>query len=145
MSNKPKNFKSSILQLGSFYVTRETGGEHDWVSIKAKDGGWTLRYRDDNFIYGQILQLVRDPEGHDLLRSFINMNYMLSNVLPDGEFVKGFFEVYQAYVVRMVAKKSIPTEKEEDDALKEMEALHELQSELTELTMAANANEGTGD
>ncbi|MCM1219941.1 MAG: hypothetical protein NC548_36170 [Lachnospiraceae bacterium] len=144
MSNKPKKLKNVILQVGNFVITKDSG-EHDWVCIKATSGFWTLRYRDDHAMYGRILEMVRNKEAHDLLRYFINMCFMMASTLPDGPFVKGFFDAYQDYVNRMVERKGIPTEKEEDEAIEEMKTLHELQSELTDLTAAANEQEQAQD
>lgn len=145
MSNKPKKFKNAILQLGNFVITKESGSEHDWVRIKAVSGFWTISFRDDNAMFGWIIEMARDKETHVLLRYFINMNFMIGSTLPDGQFVKEFFESYTSYINRMVESKGVPTEKEESEAVEEMQTLYELQAELTELTKTETKNEGTGD
>lgn len=143
MSNNPFKKKNVVVQIGNFIVTRDTGGDHDWISIKAVSGFWSLRYRDDNPNFGKILEMARHPEYHDLLRHVINMNFALSNTIPDGEFAKDFYAALNNYVARTIARAETPTEEMEEAALKEMETLHELQAELTDLTVGAN--EGTGN
>ena len=143
MSNNPFKKKNVIVQIGSFVVTRDSGGGHDWISVKAVSGFRSLRFRDDNPNFGKILEMARNHQYHDLLRHIVNMNFALSNTVPDGEFARDFYAALNNFVERAVKRSKTPTEEMEDEALKEMETLHELQAELTELT--AGANEGTGN
>lgn len=121
------------LEIGSFVVTRDTGTEHDWVCIRAIVGNWTLRYRDDSALYGKILEMARNKEYHDLLRYFINMNFMLANTLPDAQFVKDFFVAFNDYTKRMVDAMKDPSRDEQDRHAEEAEALVGLQSEISEI------------
>lgn len=140
MSNNPFKKKNVITQIGNFIVCRDTGGDHDWISINAVSGFWSLRFRDDNPNFGKILEMARNTEYHDLLRHIINMNFALSNTVPDGEMAKDFYTALNNYVGRTIARAETPTEEMEDAALKEMQTLHELQAELIEVT--GNTNEG---
>ena len=143
MSSNPFKKKNVIVKIGSFVVCRDTSNEHDWISIKAINGFWSLRFRDDNPQFGKILEMARNPEYHDLLRHIINMNFALSNTVPDGEMAKDFYKSLNNYVARTIARSKTPTAEMEDAALKEMQILHELQTELTEVITATD--EGAGN
>lgn len=143
MSNNPFKKKNVLAQIGNFVVTRDAGGEHEWISIKAVCGFWSLRFRDDNPNYGKILEMARNPQYHDLLRHIVNINFALSNTIPDGELAKDVYAALNGFVNRAVKRAGTPTEEMEAEALKEMETLHELQTELTELVVGAD--EGAGN
>ena len=40
--------KTNGIQVGNFIVTRDNGSEHDWISIKAVSGFWSMRFRDSD-------------------------------------------------------------------------------------------------
>ena len=46
--------KTNGIQVGNFIVTRDNGSEHDWISIKAVSGFWSMRFRDDNVMFSRI-------------------------------------------------------------------------------------------
>lgn len=146
MSNNPFKKKSKdknvILRLDSFLITKETGAERNWVGVKSKDGFWSLRFRDDNPMYGKILKMAADEQYHVLLRHFINMSFSLTNIVPDGQFAKDFYVGLNAFVQRTIEHSKNPTEEEEKQAIEEQEVLYELQQELNDLT---SEDEGTGN
>ena len=51
--------KKVPLQFGNFTITRDSSNEHDWISIKAISGFWTMRFRDDNEMFERIRLLAQ--------------------------------------------------------------------------------------
>lgn len=131
--------KTVILKVGNFDVATFAEGEHEWVMIAAADGHWRVCYRDDSAMYGLILTIVGDGELHSLMHYFVNMLFLLSSDIPDPTFVKDFYIAFEGKVDRMIAahKAANPEEEEETE---QMAQLSLLQSQLTDLIIAANGN-----
>ena len=59
--------KTNGIQVGNFIVTRDNGSEHDWISIKAVSGFWSMRFRDDNGMFSRIRELANNKELREYL------------------------------------------------------------------------------
>ena len=62
--------KTNGIQVGNFIVTRDNGSEHDWISIKAVSGFWSMRFRDDNGMFSRIRELTNNKELREYLETW---------------------------------------------------------------------------
>ena len=65
--------KTNGIQVGNFIVTRDNGSEHDWISIKAVSGFWSMRFRDDNGMFSRIRELTNNKELREYLETWIKV------------------------------------------------------------------------
>lgn len=123
-----KKEKNVVAKVGNFVIAKESGNGLDWMSVKAVSGFWTVRYREDNSIYGMILMLARNKDYGAYLEAFVNTVYVLSNCTPDLEFLEEFHKAYHGMMER---RRAVPATEEEDKAaLDEVKAMYEMQEEL---------------
>ena len=73
--------KKVLARVGNFQVTGEFGDGHDWISVKAVSGFWTLRFRDDNRMFAFLTQLCSDRDLRPYLECWINANYVMKHLL----------------------------------------------------------------
>lgn len=137
-----KNKKQKGLRLGNFIVCVETGSLHNWIVFRAVSGFWTLRFRDDNNMYANLLSLAREKKYHNFLEHYLTMNFVLSNSIPDMDFTKDFYEAYQRRVERIAAAEPEPTEEEEQEALAEMEFRNDIEKEYDKVKDEIEDGEG---
>ncbi len=114
-----------IARVGNFEITKDGGADHDYLRIKSIDGGWGISHRDDSPMYGIWMGMCKDPEYLKGMEVIIIMSYILSNSLLDEGFVRDFFNAVDAMKDRRVAAAPEPTEKEEDEAIKEAALMEE--------------------
>lgn len=122
--------KKEPLQFGNFTVTKESGNEHDWISIKAVSGFWTMRFRDDNEMYGRIRLLANNKKYSEYIDSWIKICYLISNCTPDVEFMKDFFEAYSSMSDRIAARQTQLSEEEDKAILEQDKAFYEIKEQI---------------
>lgn len=121
--------KKLLVELDQFIVSKEGSNEHDWISIKAVSGFWTMRFRDDNMMYHSIVGMAEDDSLHDYLEAFIRMCYVMSNTLLDLDFIGDFFKIYSELQDRMLAKSPSISDEEDARILEEERKFYELKEE----------------
>ncbi len=84
--------KTNGIQVGNFIVTRDNGSEHDWISIKAVSGFWSMRFRDDNGMFSRIRELANNKELREYLETWIKVCFLISNATPDVKFMEEFLK-----------------------------------------------------
>lgn len=124
------NKKNKGIQVGNFIVAKEQGNEHDWISIKAISGFWTLRFRDDNGMFARIRSLANDKQFHAYLETYIKVVYLISNTTPDVDFFKEFFHSYDELSERLRNFQKQPTPEEEAKVLEEEKVVAEMKESL---------------
>lgn len=118
--------KKEIARIGNFSLTKEEGNGHEWISIKAISGFWTLRFRDDNSMFHFIIDMVEDKSFHDYLEAYIKMCYVICNTTPDLDFMGEFFKSYSDYQERVNAKVEKISDEEDAEILEEERVYHEM-------------------
>ena len=93
--------KTNGIQVGNFIVTRDNGSEHDWISIKAVSGFWSMRFRDDNGMFSRIRELANNKELREYLETWIKVCFLISNATPDVKFMEEFFKSYSDLTERL--------------------------------------------
>ena len=93
--------KTNGIQVGNFIVTRDNGSEHDWISIKAVSGFWSMRFRDDNGMFSRIRELTNNKELREYLETWIKVCFLISNATPDVKFMEEFFKSYSDLTERL--------------------------------------------
>ena len=83
--------KKEPLQFGNFTVTRESGKDFDWIRIKAVSGFWGISFRSDNEQFERIRMMANDKQFKSYFESWITMVYLVSNGMPDLDFMGEFF------------------------------------------------------
>jgi hypothetical protein len=123
--------KKVLARVGNFQVTGEFGDGHDWISVKAVSGFWTLRFRDDNRMFAFLTQLCSDRDLRPYLECWINANYVMTTSTPDLEYYDVFFEAYSAFQERERIRIQRETpEESEDEILREMKTMQEMTDEI---------------
>lgn len=121
--------KKAPLQFGNFTVTRDSGNEHDWISIKAVSGFWTMRFRDDNEMFERIRLLANNKDFSEYMETWIKVNFIMSNCTPDADFMKDFFKAYTNMNERLLSRQKKISEEEDNAILEQEKTTHELKEE----------------
>lgn len=117
--------KNIIAKVGNFEITKDAGTVYDYLRIKSISGDWGVTYRDDNEMYGKIVAMCGNEEYQDTLEQTILYIFYCTNTLIDSEFATDFFTALENMHTRMVNALPEPTEKEQQDAITEIEVLEE--------------------
>ena len=129
--------KKVPLQFGNFTITRDNSSEHDWISIKAISGFWTMRFRDDNEMFERIRLLANNKDFSEYMETWIKVNFLMANCTPDAEFMKDFFEAYTKMNERLLSRRKQISEEEDKAILEQEKATYELKEQ------AKQQNEGS--
>lgn len=121
--------KKTPLRFGNFTVTRDSGNEHDWITIKAVSGFWTMRFRDDNEMFERIRLLANNKDFHEYIETWIKVCYLIANCTPDAEFMKVFFEGYTQMNDRLLSRQKEISEEEDQKILEQEKTAYELKEE----------------
>lgn len=111
--------KKAPLQFGNFTVTKDSSNEHDWITIRAVSGFWSLRFRDDNEMFKRIRLLANDKDYSGYMDSWIKVCFLMSNCTPDAEFMGDFFEAYTKMNKRLLSRQNDILEEENQKILEE--------------------------
>ena len=85
-----KKEKNVVARVGNFVIVKESGNGMDWVSVKAVSGFWTVRYREDNKMYGSLLMMAKHEDFRPYLENWITSLYVMANAVPDLDFYEDF-------------------------------------------------------
>lgn len=121
--------KKVPLQFGNFTITRDNSSEHDWISIKAISGFWTMRFRDDNEMFERIRLLANNKYFSEYMETWIKVNFLMANCTPDAEFMKDFFEAYTKMNERLLSRRKEISEEEDQAILAQEKAAYELKEQ----------------
>lgn len=122
-----KKEKNVIARVGNFVIVKKSGNGMDWVSVKAVSGFWTVRYREDNKMYGYLLMLAKHEDFRPYLENWITSLYVMANAVPDLGFYEDFMNAYKAMNDRMQEKY---TDEEDMKALEEVRTMEEMKEEI---------------
>lgn len=122
-----KKEKNVIARVGNFVIVKKSGNGMDWVSVKAVSGFWTVRYREDNKMYGYLLMLAKHEDFRPYLENWITSLYVMANAVPDLDFYEDFMNAYKAMNDRMQEKY---TDEEDMKALEEVRTMEEMKEEI---------------
>ena len=137
-----KKEKNVIARVGNFVIVKESGNGMGWVSVKATSGFWTVRYREDNAMYGVLLMLVETEEYRNYLEAFVKSVYVLASCTPDLDFLGDF---YNAYVSMQERRKKEASEDEDKAALEEVRALYEMKEEAEKENLDKPVGDGSNE
>ncbi|MEL5894262.1 hypothetical protein AAE250_12245 [Bacteroides sp. GD17] len=118
--------KTNGIQVGNFIVTRVNGSEHDWISIKAISGFWSMRFRDDNGVFASIRELANNKECHEYFETWIKVCFLISNATPDVPFMQEFFKSYSDFAERMRLLQPSVSPEEDAKVLEEQQVMNEM-------------------
>lgn len=121
--------KKVPLQFGNFTITRDNSNEHDWISIKAISGFWTMRFRDDNEMFERIRLLANNKDFSEYTETWIKVCYLMANCTPDAEFMKVFFEGYSQMNDRLLSRQKEISEEEDQKILEQEKTAYELKEQ----------------
>lgn len=117
--------KNILARVGNFEITKDGGSEHEYLRIKSISGHWGITYRDDNEMYGKIMAMINNEDYADTLEHTIVYLYHCTTILIDKQFGIDFLIALEAMKDRMIASSPLPTEKEEAEAITEVEIMEE--------------------
>lgn len=125
-----KKKKDVLARIGNFEVSIDHGSDYDYLRIKSIVGHWCITHRDDSPMFGLWVGILKDPNGGaKALEVRLIMEYTLTNMLFDREFIEDFFEAMKRKQDRDVANAPAPTEQEQEQALAELEIMEEITKE----------------
>lgn len=133
------NNKKTIARVGNFIVTKENGNGMDWVSIKAVSGFWTMRFRQDNMMFRMVNEMAGDENLHAYLESWVKMCYLMSNCMPDLDFMEEFYKSYSDWSERQAKSEEVLSDEEDAKILEEERRKWEMKNELSGM------NDGKGE
>lgn len=131
--------KTNGIQVGNFIVTRDNGSEHDWISIKAVSGFWSMRFRDDNGMFSRIRELTNNEELREYLETWIKVCFLISNATPDVKFMEEFFKSYSDLTERLRGLQQPVSPEDDAKILEEERNMNSIKEGIKE----EHKNEGT--
>ncbi len=130
--------KNMVARVGNFEITKDGGAEHEYLRIKSVSGHWGVTYRDDNEIYGKILAMCRDREYAKTLERHVVHLFYTTTIMIDEQFAMDFLISLEAMRDRKAKAQGEPTEEEENETIREMEALEDAKDLLKLATGTEN-------
>lgn len=122
--------KKEPLQFGNFTVTRESGKDFDWIRIKAVSGFWGISFRSDNEQFERIRMMANDKQFKSYFESWITMVYLVSNGIPDLDFMGEFFESYNAMNERFISASKAISDEDDAKIIEEEKKIIEIKEEI---------------
>lgn len=129
--------KNIIARVGNFIVTKESGNGMDWISVKASSGFWTMRFRQDNMMFRMVDGMAGDENLHAYLESWVKMCYLMSNCMPDLDFMEEFYKSYTGWCDRQTKQEEVLGDEEDTKILEEERRKWEMKEELSDLDEGA--------
>lgn len=71
-SKRNKNW----LQVGNFLLGKEKNSKGEFVCVKSLVQDWSIRWREDSMMYGQMLNLMKNEGAHEYLYCLLAMMYI---------------------------------------------------------------------
>ncbi len=130
--------KKNILQLGNFAISKDCGGGHDWLCVKAVNGFWTLRFRDDNLMYARLKMLIEEKTLHEYLSTYITTVYLISNTTPDIDYFNDFFKSYSAMAERNKKLAKQATQEEDEKIINDMQTIQEIKENIATIEKSSS-------
>lgn len=123
---KKRIYSETLRRVGNFEISRESGKEHDFIRIGTADGNWAVRHRDDSHMYSFYSAACADPDTDDYLQLRIVMEYRMSGMMLDAEFVRDWMEAVDRKDRRDAGNAPETDEKEDATALEEAAMMEDM-------------------
>ena len=134
MSKKKNN--NDKLQVGNFMLKRESNKMGEFMAVKALNGQWQMRWGDGCLMYGHLLRMMQEKDESNLHALFFLL-FATTSCMHSTEFYLGLNKLIVEELDAVPEEKQ-PTEKEEEEALKEVQEMTELQDELEQIEKEEN-------
>lgn len=115
-----KNKSKVIARYGNFEVVLDYGTKHRYINIRAISGIWSISHRNDSPMYMMWLEFVKDKTADDCAKMRIVLEYYLTTVFYDEEFIRGCLKLIDEMEQRKLLDVKQSTEEEDEDALIEV-------------------------
>ena len=99
MSNNPIKKKKGI-QIGNFLITKEQG-TLSAIKITSVAGNWNIRFREDNYLFTWIKNMLNTEENKEILHLAITCWFAATSGVPDSTFLEDVLTAYTRSVDRM--------------------------------------------
>lgn len=137
-----KKKEAKWMQVGNYLLGVEENSLGKALCAKSVSGNWSIRWREDNFMFAVVLNMLGDEKCHSYVESLLTLCYAATNYPHDlvsiierqeTPVMNGFAKLVkeQAEFEASVAKQ--PTEEQDAEALKEVAEMQEVQDELERL------------
>lgn len=124
--------KNVIARVGGFEIVKDSGAEHDYIRVRAVGGHWSITHRDDSKMFGAWAAMCKDPGYERALEMRCLIEYTMSQMLYDEGFLRDWWKAVEDFHGRKVEAAPDPTEREEDDAIAEVQMLDEAKKIIQE-------------
>lgn len=144
MSKKNEN---KWLQIGNYLLGVDTNAHGSYVVLKSVAQNWSVRWREDTMMFATMLNIMKQAAENENVKEylhslitvmFIATSYMHDLValstkqqMPFCEGVAKLLKEQNDYEQSLAEKK--PTKKEDEEALKEVVEMREVEEELEKL------------
>lgn len=144
MSKKNEN---KWLQIGNYLLGVDTNAHGSYVVLKSVAQNWSVRWREDTMMFATMLNIMKQAAENENVKEylhslitvmFITTSYMHDLValstkqqMPFCEGVAKLLKEQNDYEQSLAEKK--PTKKEDEEALKEVVEMREVEEELEKL------------
>lgn len=124
-----------VAQCGNFLVKAHDDEELRYYAVKSVAGHWAQVYRNDHPIFHIIDSFLNTDDEHlgDILDMLIAMNYTMSSLAPDQQFVEEFTASVTSLHERMDAFEKANQTKSEEEILAEDEAAADIEARFDEM------------
>lgn len=144
MSKKNEN---KWLQIGNYLLGVDTNAHGSYVVLKSVAQNWSVRWREDTMMFATMLNIMKQAAENENVKEylhslitvmFITTSYMHDLValstkqqMPFCEGVAKLLKEQNDYEQSLAEKK--PTKKEDEEALKDVVEIREVEEELEKL------------
>lgn len=134
------------MQVGNFLLGIERTSRGNRLVCKAVSGAWSVMWREDSLMFAMMMNLIRQGAENENVRDYIHSLATVMFVvttyphdlvalskkgkMPFFEGVTRLVSEQNKYEASLVEK---PSEKEEEEALREVGEMQEVQDELEKL------------
>ena len=151
MSKKNEN---KWRQVGNYLLGIEKNATGSFLVCKTVAGNWSVRWRDDTIMFGLMLSIVRNEAAEEYLHALITLMFTASSYPHDLvalmnktelPVIQGFTKLIAEQNDYEASLKPQPTEEENQESLKEMKMIAEMEKQLSEMSEEEEKEKTDGD
>lgn len=137
-----KKNEQKWTQIGNYLVGIEENSLGTFMCAKSVSGVWSIRWRDDSYVYSVILSMLGEEKCHSYIESLLTLYFAATNyphdlvsIIENQEtpVMNGFAKLVHDQTAFESSLVQSPTEQADEDALNEVVEMEEIQDELARL------------
>lgn len=138
-----KKKKDRWMQIGNFLLGVEKNALGNRFVVRSVSGDWRLMWEEGTMMHAVLLNFLRDEKTYEYLQALLTLFYAATNYPHDlvalvekheMPFINGVTKLLKEQTDFEVSIKKAATQEEDDEALKEVAEMQEIQDQLEALT-----------